>query len=426
MEDLHEKQREEVQRGIEERLYTEINVLKQILVTIDRDKTQRLDSITENIKGISDILKTISENKLDIQNFWLKKPIHHLLSAGPFTRTEIPIDILVGLISAGFDVNAIGVQNRTCLDIAAENCHYNAVRLLVRHGAIGFADSQLSYWGKRSPIVLLASHSNVPLDLFDMLATPKNLNDNRCYKYLPLHEAVRCSNTETALHLIKLGASVNQRDAFVGLPLHYAVDSCLKQANNELFMSVLPPRSQGTLILQLISKLISTTERPAKTATHLFVMLHQLLQRLHFDEPLKVEICHSSSLRMMVMGAMIDPIAYYSHPVYLCSLILVELQFDLTSVPGNITNVLSNNARAEALIYAPAVEEVWKNCHQQNHVKSLLRLCILKTRSSMSSLDDDSFLSLPGPPYLRRLLTYRDVSERIFAEWCNGITVEWK
>ena len=108
--------------------------------------------------------------------------------------------------------------------------------------------------------------------------------------------------------------------------------------------------------------------------------------------------------------------------MWLCSLMLVELQSDLTLPQSQvaIADSLPSTATEMELTYARAIDDIWRNYHQQCDVKSLLRLCILFARKSMRSLDDDSFLSLPVPPYLRKLLTYRDVSEKIFEQWCEG------
>ena len=110
--------------------------------------------------------------------------------------------------------------------------------------------------------------------------------------------------------------------------------------------------------------------------------------------------------------------------VYLISLILVELHIDLASTPNQIVGTLPNSVTGGTLEYAQAVDDVWKTYYEECHMKSLLRLCILCTRNSMHRVDDESFLCLPVPTYIRKLLTYRAVSERIFEQWRRGITVE--
>ena len=376
---------------------------------VDRDEAQ---SLTEHCKRISEILQTISDNKLDVKNFQNITPIHDLLSVRLYNgRQEVPIDILTKLISVGFDVNAARAYKSMCLETAIENRHYNAVRVLVQHGAKGYSDhtSICAQWRKISPIALLARDQDAPLDLFNLLATPQNLNDCDEYFYLPLHEAVEHCCVKNAQHLIKLGARVNQRDGKSGLPLSYIRINDISQCNSELFFNLLPAREHSEDILSLIGCFLIERMNTDKTDTYVFEMLHQLLQRLHFNEPINVEMWnHSYSTIMVTNDVQVAFTAQYQPcmlPVYLCSLLLVELQFDLASAPNKIVDELPANAGAEDLTYARAIDSMWTDYHQLCQPKPLQRLCILHIRSSMTSLDDDSFLSLPVPPYLRRLLT---------------------
>ena len=98
------------------------------------------------------------------------------------------------LISEGWDVNStvdFDSHKVTCLDIAVERCHYSAIRLLVKHhaGSNSIADVKPPV---KPPVISLAAQPNVPLDLFDLLATPQNLNaeHKRFSDSLPLHSAI--------------------------------------------------------------------------------------------------------------------------------------------------------------------------------------------------------------------------------------------
>ena len=418
MEALQNDPNKELERTMEDRLRTSLFQLKDVLVRIDRDETQSLDDITEHSERISAVLQAISDNKFQIpQNI---KPISELLTVGPLTRTEIPIDIFAKLISVGFDVNDLDSRVGTCLDIAVKNQHYNAAKLLVQHGVESYA-----VFGRiKSPVAVLALQSNAPLDLFDLLATQENLNDCGAYFYLPLHIAVQSGNSKLALHLIKLGATVNQEDGSSKLPLEYFVKSCtLNQFDSELFKSLFPSRNMD--ILKVIGEILTQKENSDKTATYNFEMLHRSLQRLHFDESLNVEITYGIGSTCMVVNGVriVSTIIGQLLPIYLYSLLLVELQFDFASVPTKIADNGERSTGTQGLIYACAVDTVWKDYHKHGRAKSLLRLCILQIRSCMSSLDDDSFLGLPVPPHLRKLLTYYDVAEKIFAEWCKETIV---
>ena len=107
-------------------LRTEIKDLNEALVRID--SRQSMDGITKNIKRILNILKEISDRNLDIKtdNFY-REPIHNLLSVGPLTRTEIPLNVLNQLISVGFEMNCTDANGYMCLDIAIKKHHYNAI-----------------------------------------------------------------------------------------------------------------------------------------------------------------------------------------------------------------------------------------------------------------------------------------------------------
>ena len=108
--------------------------------------------------------------------------------------------------------------------------------------------------------------------------------------------------------------------------------------------------------------------------------------------------------------------------LYLCTFVLFEVHADVVVTPSDIVPRLYLNATEQMAASVHALDDLWRAYHQKCNVKSLLRVCILHIRNSMNSLDDKSFLSLPVPPYIRKLLTYRDVAERIYEEWCKEIT----
>ena len=65
-----------------------------------------------------------------------------------------------------------------------------------------------------------------------------------------------------------------------------------------------------------------------------------------------------------------------------------------------------------------AIEDMW-NAYQHKHgnAKSLASLCIHTVRKSMSSLDDNSFHSLPVPSRIRDLLMLRNVADILCEAW---------
>ena len=415
-------------------LRREIVDLRETLDRIDKHSTQSVDGSrpTLNTERIFNVLQDTSNNKLHIELIMkayshASGPIHDLLFVGPLTRTEIPLDVLNQLITVGFELNRINSNYMTCLDIAVEKHHYNAIRLLVKHGARSKSDTPLS---ATPPVISLASQPNVPLDLFDLLTTSQNLNDYEKYASLPLHQAVSCGHINTALHLIKLGAKVDQQDGFSKLPIEYLMEKRPKLENIGPLMRLLPQRGHGAHILKPICEIL-LHGGPDKNNTCVFQLVHQLMQRLHFYLPLKVKIrvdpFYSTEKKVCIVlnketvHASKDGISLAMG--HLCSLILTELQFDFTSTPREIADTFWKSAPKEELSVASAIDSAWRTYREQCRVRSLLRLCILQTRNSMSSLDDESFLSLPVPPYIRKLLTYHDVSERIFEERLRGQTM---
>ena len=261
----------------------EIECLKATIVIIDKDNTQSMESLTENTDRISNILQFMLHTGTHFQ------PIHHLLSVGPLARTEIPLEVLNQLIYVGFEMNCTDVNGYMCLDIAVKNHHYNAIRLLVKHGAQSNIDNMRRY--EPPPITSLARQQKVPLDLLDLLATPENLNNlsRNGHKSLPLHTAAHRGHIQTALHLIKLGASVDQQDGLLKLPIEHLVKKQSNLFDNVLFMSFLPQKkAHGVPILRTAFGL-QCYEIPDKDNARLLEMFHQLLQRVHFNEPLRVE-----------------------------------------------------------------------------------------------------------------------------------------
>ena len=525
-------------------LHSEINGLKRTLIELDRDDRKSQDILTDHTRKISDTLQTISDNKLDTRRKitdpnhsknalfeCFPNPIHALLSIGQLRRAQIPSEVVENLISAGFDINDYDDdEDETCLYRAIKYNHYNVVRLLIKHET----ECCDTNGEERPPIILLASYSNVPLDLFDLLATPCNLEAALC-------NAAANGCIKPALHLIKLGARVDGLNSYGRLPVdyfvgHYTSDDLQqvgddpKQGNDEvklvsddfkqvsddinqdcddikqvsddikqdgddikqvsddikqdgddikqvtddieqvsddieqvsddieqvsdnieqvsddikqdvhdikhvsddpkqifnLFMSLLPSRPQGVDILRVICTLLKRTYM--KTINNMNEMLHQLVQRLDIVQPLNLTIkvdsydciIHLNANGVVILKGTLQHTSCQT--VYLCCLILSELQLDVITPPDISPLLRQMSLLTETMAYAHATDDLLKDFHQQHNVKSLLRHCILRIRTSMRSLDSNSFLNLPVPTYIRRLLTLQDISEKIYKVWCNEET----
>ena len=91
-----------------------------------------MDSISPITENIADTLQQDTDHVLCTLPTGYKNPIHDLLAVGPLTRTEIPLDVVNMLITAGFDVDCTDPNyGHPCLKIAIEMHHYNAIRLLM-------------------------------------------------------------------------------------------------------------------------------------------------------------------------------------------------------------------------------------------------------------------------------------------------------
>ena len=307
------------------------------------DNPQQL--IGEHKEKISAVLATYPQEDCNCN------PIHWLLSVKPLSRVEIPLDILE-MLTFGFDINEISwrdIDGFPCITVAIRNRHYAAVRWLVEHGTncvekdIILGDGDFDMEGC-TPIAWLASYSNVPLDLFDILKTSDNLNSEYC-EYLPLHTALSHGHTESALHLIILGANVMHIGSFQRLPVQYYIETYTKSYHAELFTSMMTSCSRDLLciicILLIETKIVQDYDMILK-------MLQQLLQRLILDQPMSLMIHFETesdsdrdfglSNEYIVVGIKLNQDGVYSgvisvRSLYLLSLLLFHLDCDISFFP---------------------------------------------------------------------------------------------
>ena len=438
---LSQMHNEETYRKLRSKLHKEIVALKKTLVLVDEDTTKSVDLIDKNTRNVLDVLQRIIDKKLDNRqqlchqsttNSQFPNPIHDILSVGSLKRIEIPLDVIKTMITCGFDINSMDkskVSRATCLLRAIEHHQYNVVRLFLSHQAKCQECTPVGQHFKsqeKTPIVLLASQQYVPLDLFDMLATPHNLTEALCTAVGLLK-----GNVETALYLLKLGASVDTADEWSKLPIDYfvGIEAFSIEFNAELFTCLLPKRAQGLNFLENICGILRF--QCYENHSVLLELLNSLIQRLDFFQPMSVcfkldwdfprvflKLCINDKIIVsyIIYRARRSPLG-----LYLSNLTLIEMLPDVISAPNDIVSLVSNGLHdhEELIKYAHAIDDLWRTYRQRCKVKSLLRLCILKTRKSMHSLDDYGFQSLPVPPYIRMLLAYRDVSERIYEELCK-------
>ena len=326
------------------------------------------------------------------------------------------------LIYAGFDVNGYIEHHelyQTCLPIAIFYHHYSAMRVLLDQGVVMRTmhndDKSESYdITEENPLTSLAKRQNVPLDLFDLLVErhqwPVNQHASKSYPCMPLHTAASYGRTENALRLIKLGARVDIVDKSSRLPIYHFVKNYTSEFSHELVIVLLPSKTQGIDLIRIIYTLLDRTKLENKLKNKVLLeMLHQFLQRLTFVQPLKVVCKETSNISMTINDMDIAlELGRDGIDAWIAKLIghmLLAIKVDVV-----LEYTLQQNS---------SLEDVFLQLSSQDRVKSLLRLCILQIRTSMSSLDDDSFQRLPVPLYIRSLLAYRDVSEEIFEKSCQ-------
>ena len=358
------------------------------------------------------------------------------------------------------DTDNYKLETMTCLHLAIMNCHWNAVRWLVQHGADCDKEccDEIYYI---SPIVMLARYQDAPLDLFALLKTPKNFNGRNKIPQsdLPLHAAVSKGHIGIVHHLIKLGASVNHIGAFKYRPLHLA----LKDDHTELALSliehgasvkhqikseyycqpylpiefyIIDHHTQDELFLQLIpeddvdilkaisallEKEIDYSGVEKEHQREVSSMMQKLIQKLKCFEFLSMSIQLNrdyehelpAALNCMVLNEHLIAKDYESlKAVYLCSVLLILLGCNVSVFDINIVPAVAEFARN--VYHTSAIEDLWDVYNKNRGIKRLQTLCIQKTRQSMHKLTDESFETLPVPSSIRKLLMLHDVADVVF------------
>ena len=102
-----------------ESLMKEIRSLKETLIATEYVDTTPVDRIEQHAERISLALPTHSDTAC-LSYYY---PIHELLSVGPLTKTEIPLDILkIVALAPGVNVtmNKLDRADMTCLQVAID------------------------------------------------------------------------------------------------------------------------------------------------------------------------------------------------------------------------------------------------------------------------------------------------------------------
>ena len=420
----------------------EIRGLGETLVLIDRGFTRPQDTIKRHAERIHKLMLTHSEESCTSGVF----PIHALLSVCPLMDLEIPLNVLE-MLAPPFDLNQYDSYGMTCLNLAIYNRHFNAVRWLVQHGAdcnqcpiqnsidkicetrIGLTDTTFRQvlYRKKSPIVLLASMDDVPLDLFHVLKTEQNINSNTL-ESLPLHTAVEFGKFTNVRPLLEIGASVDRCDKFTRLPIDHYLASLLpgkvnqhtlyneKLFDEELLVSITPTGSKD-----IFKTTCSILGKEFSGFYNLPKILRQLLQQLVFDPGyVEIEVYHFiyAHIRLTVgEDSSKKSFTGFQH-CYLISLLLSLMDTEMVHCPAKIERRLYQDFWKSSRKHVRAINGIWKIYRRQNpKVKSLEKLCIKSVRKHMTKRNDSSFMSLQIPALLRPSLMYHDIADKVSEAW---------
>ena len=147
-------------------------------------------------------------------------------------------------------------------------------------------------------------------------------------------------------------------------------------------------------------------------------MLHKLIQRLILGEPLSITMRRHFAFEMKLNQHVIIKLTQLK-TVYLCSVLLIMLGCNVSVVYAMVPPSSSYSGNlAKQLLQAHATVDLWNAYKENVTVRKLQTLCIQKTRQSMYSLSDESFQSLPIPPYLQKMLMLKDIVDVLF-EGCK-------
>ena len=229
-------------------------------------------------------------------------------------------------------------------------------------------------------------------------------------------------HSESALHLIQIGAEIKQTKAYVTdtLPTELYISNYSRDYNAELFTLLIPV--YGRELLHIVNLLLGRNNQLTNSEV-MSKMFQQLLQRLIFDWPisLTIEIRNEDdfSVDIQINQNDIYQSRWYSlKETYLWSLLLSHLDCNMTSTQ-EATGARMHNpmANEKCLAHVQAIDDLWKKCRSRSSVHSLLRLIIQQVRQSMNNLSDSSFLTLPVPSSICKMLMYQDITDVVCEAW---------
>ena len=145
------------------------------------------------------------------------------------------VSILATLLNNGLNPDELDDHGQTALFLAARNDHFDAVVLLVEHGA-----STEKQYNPMAPLYIASSygHSNIVKFFLESGVSPNQKTDGG---YTPLHIAAHRGYPDVVKNLLEHGAHFDGKDKHGNTPLHVAclggnveVIKALLEKNNNL------------------------------------------------------------------------------------------------------------------------------------------------------------------------------------------------
>ena len=170
------------------------------------------------------------------------------------------------------------------------------------------------------------------------------------------------------------------------------------------------------LILQAREPVGTGKERKLEVLSN---MLHKLIQHLILGEPWSVTIRGYYSFEMQLNQDFIIS-GNSLKAVYLCSVLVILLRLNVSAAnaiappPSSPYFYIRSATTAQNAFWAQATVDLLNAYKHKTTVRKLQTLCIRVTRQSMYRLDDESFQSLPVPPYLQKMLKLQDIADALF------------
>ena len=264
-------------------------------ITLQDAKRPRIDL---NEASINNTVKLIQESTLTeiirwcLMNTQLKKPLeprkkrkdtllHHAAENGHLHVAEV---LFEQEFEGDFDINAIGEEGKTPLEIAIENGHEKLALFLIEQGA------DLSIKNEYDETILhIAVTQGLRETVALLIEKGANIDAKGRYPYkTPLHQATEHKHFEIATFLSNNGSNPNSRDADNNIPLHLLSSSEFPKLPNSNAIII----DDDTLHLDTMNSKVELARLLIEKGSHIDALnnnedtplLYALRSALYFEE----------------------------------------------------------------------------------------------------------------------------------------------